>query len=715
MKIKKLSQPRQLAVQQQTRRVKIKTHLRQILTCALSIILALGIISAVTGGGAVSLIAGHGLTAYAADIASDKPSTSTYASKADLGGDTFAPGTGAIGKIRFGKFAGSDIIWYLLGTDSGVSGENTALFATDNIATGWFSMNDSTAKNPGSDYGIYPAGTSVETVYGGHYGASDLRGKLKSLARDTSYFTAEQQAMMNATTVTTWDVKNACDYTTTDKLYALTTDGYGRTVIKAGTNNDKELSKAAYFSGGIWFWLRTPVSDLSTEAKNAKYAFEVLQTNSSCCVRTLVYDAGGGVRPASNLNLTNILFSSAAEAASSEAETGEIIATASNSAVMDLRLDGTNKNIGTAIYSSHDNTIAVTKGSTDADVALVVQGKNGSTDWYYSKQINGAETISNSDIVSALTGISIGADDIDLSNCRIWMETADDDMIYAVEALPKSYTISTSAVNGAITPSGETQAYEDRDLTITYQPNDGYALESISVDDADVSIEDKQTSYTFRDITEEHSLSVVFKPIVYNITYNGLEDATITDNPSSYTVESDTITLNNPTKTGYAFSGWSTDGAATPAKDVKIDQGSMGDKAFTANWVIYTYTVTFNEGCKTTKVPVDYAHRVGRPDNPSRDGYRFGGWYTDWTCTRAWDFDNDIVTSDVTIYAKWIKTRQNSSASDASNSSNSEAGVSEGSDSTVTGDEADASGLLALLTLAGAGAVGTAHVRRRQN
>ena len=217
------------------------------------------------------------------------------------------------------------------------------------------------------------------------------------------------------------------------------------------------------------------------------------------------------------------------------------------------------------------------------------------------------------------------------------------------------------------------------------------------------------------------TLVAEFEPIEYTVTYKGMDDATVSGNPESYTIESETITLNSPTKTGYAFSGWTTDGVTEPTKDLKIEQGSTGNKTFTANWVIYTYTVTFDDGTDTTKVPVDYDHKVTRPDDPTKDGYKFGGWFADQACTTTWDFDEDTVTKDLTLYAKWIKTDKDSdkggsgSDNNGSNSNGAAGADSDTSDSdslSKTGDDTNVLGLLAILTLAGAGA-GTVFIRRR--
>ena len=36
----------------------------------------------------------------------------------------------------------------------------------------------------------------------------------------------------------------------------------------------------------------------------------------------------------------------------------------------------------------------------------------------------------------------------------------------------------------------------------------------------------------------------------------------------------------------------------------------------------------------------------------SREGYTFGGWFTDEACTQAYDFET-AVTGNLTVYAKW--------------------------------------------------------------
>ena len=68
------------------------------------------------------------------------------------------------------------------------------------------------------------------------------------------------------------------------------------------------------------------------------------------------------------------------------------------------------------------------------------------------------------------------------------------------------------------------------------------------------------------------------------------------------------------------------------------------------------FTVTFNSG-EGSPVPAQYienGEKVTRPTNPTRTGFNFAGWYTDNTSySTQWDFTNNTVTQDITLYAKW--------------------------------------------------------------
>lgn len=69
------------------------------------------------------------------------------------------------------------------------------------------------------------------------------------------------------------------------------------------------------------------------------------------------------------------------------------------------------------------------------------------------------------------------------------------------------------------------------------------------------------------------------------------------------------------------------------------------------------YTVTFDtRGGSTVPSAMTAQNKtMTAPADPERSGYTFAGWYKDADCTQAWDFSKDVVTADMTLYAKWTK------------------------------------------------------------
>ena len=111
----------------------------------------------------------------------------------------------------------------------------------------------------------------------------------------------------------------------------------------------------------------------------------------------------------------------------------------------------------------------------------------------------------------------------------------------------------------------------------------------------------------------------------------------------------------NPTKAAtaqftYTFTGWN------PAIDENTvatqDQDYVAQFSQTTN----TYTVSFNKqghGGNTANQTIAYGSKVTEPADLSETGYTFGGWFKEEACNNAWDFENDVVTGNTVLYAKW--------------------------------------------------------------
>lgn len=71
-----------------------------------------------------------------------------------------------------------------------------------------------------------------------------------------------------------------------------------------------------------------------------------------------------------------------------------------------------------------------------------------------------------------------------------------------------------------------------------------------------------------------------------------------------------------------------------------------------------SFKVTFNTNGGSAIDPYEkviISSKISKPVNPSKNGYKFAGWYKDSACTKAWNFSTDTVTKNVTLYAKWNK------------------------------------------------------------
>ena len=118
-------------------------------------------------------------------------------------------------------------------------------------------------------------------------------------------------------------------------------------------------------------------------------------------------------------------------------------------------------------------------------------------------------------------------------------------------------------------------------------------------------------------------------------------------NPASYTIESETFTLNNPTKEGYTFMGWTGTDLAEATMEVTITQGSMGARNFTAQWQINQYTMTFKleNGEADVVKKQDYATELTAPANLTRTGFTFKGWSAEVPAT--------VPAEDLSFTAQW--------------------------------------------------------------
>ena len=188
-----------------------------------------------------------------------------------------------------------------------------------------------------------------------------------------------------------------------------------------------------------------------------------------------------------------------------------------------------------------------------------------------------------------------------------------------------------------------------------------FNVETVSVTEPEIPAKTGYTAewedYSFiaRDIT----VNAVYTPVIYKVIYNIAGaydvDTPVNTNPTSYTIEDETITLVPASKTGYTFVKWTKDG-----EDItEIAQGSHGDITVTAVWEVIEYNIEYIDApvnSNVTSYTVETA--TFALTDPEKTGYDFVNWtengiavteipqgsYGDKTITANWNVHVYTIT-----------------------------------------------------------------------
>ena len=203
----------------------------------------------------------------------------------------------------------------------------------------------------------------------------------------------------------------------------------------------------------------------------------------------------------------------------------------------------------------------------------------------------------------------------------------------------------------------------------------GYTLVSADTKEGEANFGSKVTpsvnTYTGFTSPASKTITIVVdtKPSTKNVVnYNyDRNKYTLTINPNGGTYNESTSstttseyfeavkTIVSPTKTGYTFTKWTKTGNST-LTDTTLLMGSE-NTTLTANYEANKYTVTFNANSgkvTTSNKSVTYADKYGTLPVPTRDGYKFLGWFTSATSGTQIKEDTTVaITANQTLYAHW--------------------------------------------------------------
>lgn len=218
------------------------------------------------------------------------------------------------------------------------------------------------------------------------------------------------------------------------------------------------------------------------------------------------------------------------------------------------------------------------------------------------------------------TGTSLDA----LSKSVTITESSTGDREYTANYTPITYALSYDLQGGTVSPDNPASYdIESDNIKLNNPVKNGYDFAGWSFDNTislDVTIPKGSSG--------DKNFTAIWTPTIYTISYD-LDGGTSADNPTSYTIETPSFTLTNPTKTGYTFAGWKGTDIDGTAEIVTVLQGSTGSRSYTAVWTPITYTIRYKlNNASDPGNPAGYTIESGAITltNPSRNGYTFDGW-----------------------------------------------------------------------------------------
>jgi len=143
-----------------------------------------------------------------------------------------------------------------------------------------------------------------------------------------------------------------------------------------------------------------------------------------------------------------------------------------------------------------------------------------------------------------------------------------------------------------------------------------------------------------------------------------VEPRTVTfESNGGSSVESQTVLKNqtikrpeNPSRYGYGFAAWCRDNESF-LEEWDFAAAPNADITLYAKWNSIIYAVTFDADGGTPapeEQNIAYNNRGAEPPPMLKTGYVFGGWYREKEFLNQWDFADDVVVGDITLYARWL-------------------------------------------------------------
>ena len=239
------------------------------------------------------------------------------------------------------------------------------------------------------------------------------------------------------------------------------------------------------------------------------------------------------------------------------------------------------------------------------------------------------------------------------------------------------FSFGTVTNNLTATKDGSVDLYANwtpNAYTLTYKAGEGTGDDIVSnmVYDVEYEVADcmfAKTGYSFKEwtnevgaaylpgqaitnLTDEPNGNVDFTAVwtgnVYQVTFDSAGGSTVDPigAPCGEQVEAPSTV---PTKAGYTFAAWTTNGVAVAWPIVM----PIGGLTVTAQWTPNDYVLTFesNGGSEVSEIKAKFGEAISAPQDPTRTWYEFDGWTTNGV--KVVSFPTTMPGEDLTFVAQW--------------------------------------------------------------
>ncbi|WP_419822308.1 InlB B-repeat-containing protein [Anoxybacterium hadale] len=251
-----------------------------------------------------------------------------------------------------------------------------------------------------------------------------------------------------------------------------------------------------------------------------------------------------------------------------------------------LNSSGYNASVLPGTYDIYEGT-----ADTGVDITVSKGGANSATVNYYSvtfKSQDGSTTLNTQTVLSGKNAVYGGTTPSKAADAQYsyafskWVATVNGSDEAALNNITSAHTVFA-----CFTPTL-------RSYTVTWKKDSSTTIDTTTVDYGltPFHVAPTKTGFSFAgwtpalgSVTGDAIYTASWTADPYSISYVLNGGTVAAPNPDNYTIENTVIILNNPTRTGYSFVGWSgTDLTGAANQTVTIPAGSNGALSYTANW-----------------------------------------------------------------------------------------------------------------------------------